>query len=92
MEEKEIFTEEQKKAIKATLAKVLVGRGKVVEDISKEINNDMFSLTDQQIKNVDNIVEAFVYGGGIQEQLSFLERLDSGLDHITQKLLLADKK
>lgn len=65
MEEKEIFTEEQKKAIKATLAKVLVGRGKVVEDISKEINNDMFSLTDQQIKNVDNIVEAFVYGGGI---------------------------
>jgi hypothetical protein len=82
----EIFTEEQKKVVKVILAQILTGRGKVVEDISKEINGKMFPLTEQQIKDVDGIVESFVYGGGVQEELSVPERLQSGLDYITQKL------
>ena len=82
----EIFTEEQKKKIKMILAQVWTGRGKEVEDISKEINENMFPLTEKQIKDVDSIVEAFVYGGGVQEKLDFSERMDSGLDYIIQKL------
>lgn len=86
MEKSEIFTEEQKRAIKITLALALIGRGKVVEDISKEINDNMFPLTGQQIKDVDAVVETFIYGGGVQDELNVLERLDSGLGYIMQKL------
>ncbi len=82
----EIFTEEQKKKIKLLLAQVWAGRGKVVEDLSREINENMFPLTEQQINDVNNIVEAFVYGGGIQEEMDFMERMESGFDYIMQKL------
>ena len=86
MKKSEIFTEEQKRAIKITLAQALSGRGKVVEDVSKEINENMFPLTEQQIKDIDAVITAFIYGGGVQEKLSVSERLNSGLDYIMQKL------
>ena len=81
-----IFTEEQKKTIKMILAQAWTGRGKVVEDISKEINENMFPLTEKQIKEVDGIVETFIYGGGAQEKMDFSERMNCGLDYIMQKL------
>ena len=68
-----------------TLAQAFYGRGKKVEDISKEIN-EMFSLTEQQIKAVDEIVEAFIYGGGVQEKLPLSEKLEAGFEYILQKL------
>ncbi len=89
MKEVKIFTEEQEKTIKIILAEVWTGRGKIVEDISKEINKNMFPLTGKQIKDVDNMVEMFVYGKGVQDKLSFSERLQSGFDYIVQKLLPA---
>ena len=57
MEEPKVFTPIQKSVIKIILVQVLTGRGKVVEDISQAINS-MFPLTEQQIKDVDNIVTA----------------------------------
>jgi len=86
MEEPKVFTPIQKSVIKVILVQVLAGRGKVVEDISQVINS-MFPLTEQQIKDVDNIVEAFVYGGGVQEELNVPERLQYGLDCIIKTLL-----
>jgi len=86
MEEPKVFTPIQKSVIKIILVQVLTGRGKVVEDISQAINS-MFPLTEQQIKDVDNVVESFVYGGGVQKELDVRERLQYGLDCIIQKLL-----
>ena len=80
-----ILTEKQKIEIKTILAQVIVGRGKVVEDISKKIVT-ILPLTEKQVKRIDDVVEAFVYGGGAQEQLEFQERLDSGLEYIMQKV------
>jgi len=82
----EIFTEKQKQEIKMILALAWSERGKEVEDVSKEINENMFPLSEQQIKDVDKIVEALIYGGGIQEQMSVPERLNLGVSWIMQKL------
>lgn len=87
MEKLDIFTEEQERVIKLMLAEIWTGRGKVVEDLSKEINEKMFPLTEKQVKEIDNAVEAFVYGGGVQEELPVPERLQFGLDWVIKALL-----
>lgn len=85
--EKELFTSAQEDSLKLTLAMVLAGRGKEVEDVSKEIHETMFPLTEEQIRNVDEKVETFIYGGGVQEEMDFKERLQFGLGYIKQTLL-----
>lgn len=86
--QKSIFTSEQEKLVKISLGMILAGRNKVVEDLSKEISETMFPLTEEQIKGVNATVEAFVYGGGVQEKMEFPERIQLGLDYVKQKLLM----
>ncbi len=86
---KELFTEDQEKDLKILLAKAMTGRGAVVEDISTEIHNKMFPLTKEQTAKIDEKVENFIYGGGVQDQLDFKDRLDMGLDYIKQAILFS---
>jgi hypothetical protein len=84
--EKELFTSAQEDKLKGILTLALTGRGKEVEDISKEIHETMFPLTEEQIRKVNETVEAFIYGGGVQEEMEVKERLQFGVNYIKQAL------